>query len=63
MESIIIFNFTAFDKCKNVFDEVEKTIISRIEFLSSPEVDKILKRIESLGNNVEDKSLKLQLVA
>ena len=52
-----------FDKCLNLMDEVEKTIISKLEFLSSDEVENILKKIESLAINVEDNALKLQLVA
>lgn len=73
LESIVdILNFLVvrnvrenpdFDKCLNLMDEIEKTIISRLQFISFPELDKILKRIESLGNSVEDKALKLQLVA
>ena len=52
-----------FDKCLNLMDEVEKIIIRRLEFISTPELDKILKRIESLAINVENKAIKLQLVA
>lgn len=52
-----------FAKCMNVLEDLEETIISRLEFLSSAEVDKILNRLELLAINVENKAVELKLVA
>ena len=46
-----------------VLKEAEETIIDRVEFLSGAEVHKILQRIEPLAANIENKALKLKLIA
>jgi hypothetical protein len=51
-----------FTDCVKVLKEAEDKIIDRLEFLSPAEIDLILKEIEILANNVEDKARKLNLI-
>lgn len=51
-----------FIECMKVLDEVEKTILYKVEFLSGVEVEDILTRIELLGNNIENKAVELKVI-
>lgn len=51
-----------FIECMKVLDEVEKTILYKVEFLSGAEVEDILTRIELLGNNIENKAVKCTVI-
>jgi hypothetical protein len=51
-----------FDECMKLLEEAEEFIIRKVKFLSSEEVETILKRIEDVGNNIYDQALELNLV-
>ncbi len=51
-----------FIKCLRALEEIEETIIDRVEFQSSTEVDLILRKIQSLISNIENKARKFKSV-